>query len=187
MGNPRRVSLFFLVVVSLIVAACGPADDAADDGLDAGADSGTDTDTDADSDSDTDTDSDAGAVALEIIGDYHDDWGGEHHVTAAAWTAIYPGSGDAGPDTALAHVTSYDNDSDYLVAQNDSVLNYYPDLWSRYDWAHDELTDGGVELFYCQIEYQAEDEETAAANGSADPGDLIGGCGGFSWTRLIED
>lgn len=185
MEKPRSCLLLVVVVLSSFVAACASDADAEDGGLDAGEDSGTDTDTDADSDADTDSDADAGA--LEIIGDYHDDWGGEHHVTATAWTAIYPGFGDAGPDTSVAHITSYDNGGDYLVAQNDSELNYYPDLWSRYDWTTDELTDGGVDLFYCQIEYEAADEETAAANGSADPGDLIGGCGGFSWSRLIAD
>jgi len=161
MGNPCRMSLFFFVVLSLIVAACGSDDAAADGDLDAG--------------------------ALEIIGDYHEDWGAEHHVTADDWTVIFPGLGDAGPTTSVAHITSFDNAEDYLVAQNDSVLSYNPDLWSRYDWTFEDLSDGGVDLYYCQIEYMAADEETAAANGSADPADLGAGCSGFSWSRLIED
>jgi hypothetical protein len=189
MGNPRRVSLFFLVVVSSIVAACGSEDDAADSGLDAGTDTDTDTDSDTDTDTDTDTDSDtdADAGALEIIGDYHDDWGGEHHVTADDWTVVYPGMDDAGPDISIAHITSFDNGAEYLVAQNDHDLSYNPDLWSRYDWTYEDLSDGGVDLYYCQIEYAAADEETAEANESAERDDLGAGCSGFSWSRLIED
>lgn len=187
MRNPHRVSLFFLVVVSSIAAACGSEDAAADAGFDAGTDSDTDTDSDSDTDTDSDSDSDADAGALEIIGDYHEDWGAEHHVTAEAWTAIFPGLGDAGPTTSVAHITSFDNAADFLVAQNDSELSFYPDLWSRYDWSYDDLADGGVDLFYCQIEYMAADEETAAANENADRDNLGAGCGGSPWSRLIED
>jgi hypothetical protein len=44
-----------------------------------------------------------------------------------------------------------------------------------------------VDLYYCQIEYQAESEGAAAANGSAESDDLISGCNGYSWSRIIED
>jgi hypothetical protein len=188
MGNPRRISLMISIVVfSSNIAACSSDGGAADGGLDAGADSGTDTDTDSDTDTDTDTDTAADAGALEIIGDYHEDWGAEHHVTADDWTVVFPGLGDAGPTTSVVHITSFDNAADYLVAQNDHDLSYNPDLWSRYDWTFEDLSDGGVDLYYCQIEYAAADEETAAANEGADPDDLGGGCGAFPWSRLIED
>ena len=65
--------------------------------------------------------------------------------------------------------------------------SYYPDLWSRYDWVHDSQADGGVGLYYCQVEYAAADEATATANASADHGDISGGCNGFSWAQLISD
>jgi hypothetical protein len=178
-------SPLFVLLLASLAAACAAQDGATDAGLDAGADSGSDTDIDTDTDTGTDTDADSGA--LEIIGDYVDDWGGEHHVTAAAWTAIYPGYGDAGPTTAIAHVADYDNAADYLVAQNDAELSFDPELWARYDWTYEDLADGGVDLYYCQIEYAAADQETAAANATADRGDLGAGCGGFSWSRLVAD
>jgi hypothetical protein len=188
----QACALFFSCALSVFAAAaCGSDDDAADGGLDAGADSDADADADSDSDVDTDTDTDvdtdADSGALEIVGEYHDLWGQEHSVTAEGWTTVYPAMGDAGPMTTVAHVTSFDNGADYLVAQNDGELSFFPELWSRYDWTFDDLADGGGDLYYCQIEYAAADEPTAAANGSADPGDLGAGCSGFSWSRLIEN
>ena len=162
---------FFVAVLSTFAVGC--SEGAGDE--DAGLDSGTDSDTDAD------------AGALEIIGDYHEDWGAAHQVTAEAWTVVFPGLGDAGPTTSVSHITSFDNGADHLVAQNDHELSYNPDLWSRYDWTYADLSDGGVELYYCQIEYAAADEETAESNESADPDDLGAGCGTFPWSRLIED
>jgi hypothetical protein len=165
-------SLRWIVFSTLCAAAlalgCGDDDDG--DG-DAGAD--------ADADSDADADADADAGALEIVGEYADDWGGTHVVTADAWTSEFPGAGDAGTTTSVAHITAYDNGADFLVAQNDAEAAYDPNLWARYDWTY-----SGDELYYCQIEFAAADEETAASNAGADHADLAAGCGGFGWTHL---
>ncbi len=138
-----------------------------------------DDDSDSDAGADADADADADAGALEIVGEYADDWGDSHVITADAWTSEYPGAGDAGVTTSSAHITAYDNDADFLVAQNDAEASYAPNLWSRYDWTY-----SGDALYYCQIVYDAADEQTAAANATADHADLAAGCGGFGWTHL---
>jgi len=176
-----------LLVTAGFLACFGCAGEADDGGLDSGtgdADTDTDTDTDADTDTDTDTDTDADAGDLEVIGSWAESWGATHEITAESWTAVFPGMGDAGPVTSVAHIESFDNEEDYLVAQNDDVDSYFPDLWSRYDWTFEDLADGGVDLYYCQIEYAAADEETAEASDGADAEDLAAGCADFPWTRL---
>jgi len=108
-------------------------------------------------------------VELEIVGSWVDDWDTSHVITQDDWTMA----------TSVFNITQFDNDADFLVAQNDSDNDYNPDKWSRFDWTED-----GGDLYYCQIAYDADDEATAAADTSADSGDLDTGCGGFSWSRL---
>jgi len=106
---------------------------------------------------------------LEIIGDWIDDWAIFHDVAQDTWTM----------DGSVFHITQFDNDADFLVAQNDAANAWNPELWSRFDWTFDSSA-----LYYCQIAYDAPDEATAAANSAADRADLATGCGGFSWSKL---
>jgi hypothetical protein len=190
MKSSHRILCSLLCLAPAFAVGCGDADGAGGD-----ADTDTDADGDTDTTGDTDTAGDAGADtdtdtgtdtegAPAIVGDWVDDWGGAHHITADAWTSEYAGEGDAGTTTSIAHITAWGNDESggfgVIIAQNDGVLSYYPDLWSRYDWAYS----GDSELYYCQIEYAAADEETAAANESADRTDLAAGCAGYPWTHL---
>ena len=111
-------------------------------------------------------------LPLEIAGSYVDDWGIQHEVTDATWTM----------DESVFHVSSYSNDEEFLVAQNDAGNQWNPDLWSRFDWTWD-----GQDLYYCQIAYDAVTEQDAAGNTGADRSDLAAGCGGFGWSRLIPN
>lgn len=185
--------LSLLCLAAALAAGCGD-DDGADG--DAGTDSDTDSDTGGDTDTatdpigdsgvDTDTGTDTGTDtegAPAIAGDWIDDWGNAHSVTADAWTTEYPGEGDAGTTTSVTHVTSWSNDDagfGVIVGQNDAVDSFYPGLWSRYDWAYAD----DEELYFCQIEFAAADEETAATNDGADRADLDAGCGGYPWSHL---
>ena len=108
--------------------------------------------------------------ALEIRGSFDDSWGGEHTITQTTW--VTGGSSFA--------ISQFDNDEQFIIAQNSEDNAYNPGLWSRFDWAS---VDGA--LWYCQTAYAAESEEAALATPAADatnPAD--GGCGGFSWTQL---
>ena len=111
-------------------------------------------------------------LPLEIAGSYVDDWGIQHEVTDATWTM----------DESVFHVSSYSNDEEFLVAQNDADNQWNPDMWSRFDWTWD-----GQDLYFCQIVYDAITEQEAAGNTGADRADLAAGCSGFGWSRLIPN
>ena len=109
--------------------------------------------------------------ALKIRGDYGDSWGGEHTITQSSWV-----NGDA-----AYTISQFDNDSQFIIAQNSEDNAYNPGLWSRFDW-----TAVNGDLWYCQTAYAAESEEAALATEAADPANPAEtGCGGFGWTQLI--
>ncbi|MDH4247546.1 MAG: hypothetical protein OEW39_07000 [Deltaproteobacteria bacterium] len=107
---------------------------------------------------------------LILQGSYTDDWGGSHAITPVLW--------DMGVN-ALFHILKYSNAGEYLIAQNDSANTWNPNLFSRMDWSYQKNA-----LYYCQIEFWANDAVTAEANTTADRMDLAAGCGGFGWTLL---
>jgi hypothetical protein len=106
---------------------------------------------------------------LDFMGSWEDNYGSLIEVTedeiSDAWSNSYA-------------ISSYDNEVGWVTAQNNSSNSYNPDLWSKFDWFMAES-----ELYYCQIAYDAADEETAMAQ-SADSSDLETGCNGFSWSIL---
>lgn len=111
---------------------------------------------------------------LEIAGVYVDAYGTTHAIDAATW-AMASAYGDS-----AFHVSRWDNDADYLLAENDAANAWSAELWSRFDWIE---VDG--HLFFCQTAYDAADEETAGATPRANDTDPAGGgCGGFAWTDL---
>ena len=113
---------------------------------------------------------------LSIIGNYTDPWGGTHEITALTWTATY------GTSPSVYHIQYYLNESEYLVAQNDSLNTFNPDLFSRFDW-----TTFGGSLYYCQSAYDKLTAGEANAEATADRTDpTAGGCGvsSFTWDLL---
>lgn len=120
---------------------------------------------------DTTTDATTGepVEAPEIAGAYTDEYGSMHTVDALAWTI----------DTAVFHVLAVDNAADHLVAQNDAANEYFPELYSRFDWHVEDKA-----VYYCQTAYDAPSEAAAEATTPADGADLVMGCAGFPWTLL---
>jgi hypothetical protein len=115
-------------------------------------------------------------LPLEIAGSYIDNFATDHVISSSLWSQ----SGGS----SLFNVSSFDNDGDFLIAQNDSANGFAADMWSRFEWTYH--TDGG--LWYCQIAYEAATEADAEAAGPADAADLEGaGCNGFSWTSMTAD
>ena len=119
-------------------------------------------------------DSEGGAVALELIGEFVDDWGTVYDVTAESVTIRVES------DSSVYHVLRYDNESEYLVAENDADNLYYPGEFSRIDWSDADGT-----TYLCHISYDAIDAEAAEAITSADRTRLsTDGCNGFEWSSL---
>jgi hypothetical protein len=128
----------------------------------------SDTDEPADTDPNGDTD-DTDVEELEIRGTWDDSWGGSHTIDETTWVS----------GSSVFHVTSYDNEADVLIAENDAANEWNGGLWSRYDW-----TWSGTQLYYCQTAYGAASEAEAEGTPRADDTDLAAGCGGFGWTEL---
>ena len=159
--------LFFLF-------ACGDKEE--DTGFDVEDTNVEDTDTEDTDTENTDTDDTEDTSIenpLEIIGSYSDIWGGSHTIDEASWTDGYGG---------IFHISQFDNDSDWLIAQNDAANSWNPELWSKFEWT----TDANGGLFYCQSAYDAATEEDAMA-AAADASDLATGCGGFGWSEFRAD
>jgi hypothetical protein len=155
------------------IGSCSGSDDDPCDGVDCGAFSQCDPNTGScvcDTGYHLEGDECVEDETLEIAGSYTDDYGNTHEITGDTWTTM----------GSVFHITQFDNDQDFLVAQNDSANEYNPDLWSRFDW----VFDGDSNLFYCQAAYAASSEQEALESTSADRGDLETGCGGFAWSGL---
>jgi hypothetical protein len=116
-----------------------------------------------------------GEATLELIGDFTDGFGTVFSVTTETVTL------GIGESASVFIVLSFDNEDDYLIAQNHEDNEYSGGLYSRFDWLEE---DG--DMYYCQPAYDANDAAAAEAT-SADPTDMESGCGGFGWSELTEN
>ncbi|MBN2194370.1 MAG: hypothetical protein JW751_16255 [Polyangiaceae bacterium] len=115
-------------------------------------------------------------IPPEVVGTYMDNYGGDHYVDAYRWVQGTDSS------TSLFVLTQFDNDDDFVVAQNDGENAWNAGLWSRFDW-----TEHNGNLYFCQTAYAAASEADALATPAADATDpATSGCGSFAWTQLIE-
>ena len=166
-----KLSLLSLSLV-LLLAACGE-DDANDT---------NNTNTDMATQADMPTQQDQGgedmapdaepdlpaAPAIEVVGEWDDNFGGMTTITATLWSA------DA--------IVEFDNAKNVALIQAAATDMYNPNKFARYVWT--EPTDGG---FYLCMEVfgkdtLAEAKADAATSDAADPDNA--GCGGFSWTKM---
>lgn len=108
---------------------------------------------------------------LEIVGDYVDQWGNAVEITSQSITLAGMGR---------YNVAEFDNNANWVVAENDAANEYFPGMWSRFDW-----TEHGGDLYLCQIAYADESLEAAKDTEAPDATDpASAGCGGFGWTLL---
>jgi len=115
--------------------------------------------------------------SLEIIGRYMDDFDTSHVITKTEWTSR------SSYGTSVSHISQYDNEQDFIIAQNDSEKSWNPDKWSRFDYT---VKNGAI--YYCQTAYDKETEEEALATPAADKTDPANaGCAGNPWTKLHKD
>ena len=112
---------------------------------------------------------------LEIIGTYTDEFATTHELTSEAWTITYPGGAPS-----LFWIEEFSNDEGVILARNDAMNEYSPNLYSRFDWVVLQ-----EELWFCQTSYDAESLEAARQTPRADSGDpATSGCNTFPWSRL---
>jgi len=115
----------------------------------------------------------AGQGDIEIAGDWTDSWGQAHRVTNEQWEIV---------DSVFA-ITEYDNDDHYAIAHNDDANEYFPGLWSRFDWTYHADA-----WWVCQTAFDATDEDAALSTEAADAADpATTGCAGFAWSELTVD
>ena len=114
-------------------------------------------------------DADTSDDALELVGTWTDEFGDTHTIDEMQWQNA----------AGSFEISEWDNTAAWLVAQNAASNEYFPMLWSRFEWT---WADEG--LHYCQSVFDAASGEDAIAAERADPGDLTTGCGGFAWTRM---
>ena len=146
-------------------------------GTETGTGTGTDTGTSGTSDDSTASDSSTGAGALEIAGEWLEEFAPGMGVTHSIDEMQWDQTADFG--SSVFHVDAYDNEARYVVAQGDEANEFFPGLWSRFDWTWD-----GDDLYYCTAVYDADTAEDALAAPASEPGDLEMGCGGFPWSLL---
>jgi hypothetical protein len=109
--------------------------------------------------------------ALEIIGEYDDNFGGEQVITAGDWN----GSAIAG----------YDNDANVVYTQFPDDDKYNPGKFAKTVYTQPE----GGSFYFCMVEFSldslADAEKSSVSADDSDPEN--GGCGGeFPWTKATK-
>lgn len=109
------------------------------------------------------------SAPIALAGAWDDDFGGTRDISSYAWF-----------DFGTFELLSFDNDAGTALARNASDT-FFPGRYSRFDW-----TWVGDVPWYCQSAYDATTPAAALAAPSPDSTNpAVGGCGGFSWTRLL--
>lgn len=124
------------------------------------------------------TDATTAAEGLEIAGQWLEEFAPGMGIVHTIDEALWEQAADFG--TAIFHVSAYDDEARWVVAQGDLANEFSPGLWSRFDWAWD-----GDALYYCTAVFDAATEADALAVPPSDAGDLAAGCGGFPWSPLV--
>ncbi|MEM7124068.1 MAG: hypothetical protein AAF563_22515 [Pseudomonadota bacterium] len=121
-----------------------------------------------------------GALPAEISGHFDDTFGHRHEIGAAHWMSFHD------DEEFLYRICTVYRQDGYLIAQNDAVQAYYPDMYSRFEWVID-----GDDIWYCQQVFAADSHDEARdfdrhpRADSSNPG--TGGCGvdgSIAWTKL---
>lgn len=130
------------------------------------------------SSADGSTGASTGGAGLEIAGEWIEPLGSEdaieHNIDEERWDQLGPFG------NAIFHIDSYDNPGRWVVAQGDSRNEFFPDLYSKFNWTWD-----GADLYYCTAIFDAATPAEAMAAPDQDPDDLEFGCGGFAWSQLM--
>ena len=109
-----------------------------------------------------------------IVGEFLDDYGGSHTVSATLWMQ-HPRN--------RFHITRWNGEGHYLIARNDSANASDGGLWTRIDWV--ELKNmSPYDVAFCFSAYKAPTAAEAESVKVAKPDSPRTGCNGFPFTRL---
>ena len=113
---------------------------------------------------------------LSIVGGYTSQYSDEHIITANVYTM------DFGSEVYEYFITSYDNQSRTIIAENGSINGDPAEhgKFSRFDW----VVDNGGTLYVCQTTAYASSESDALNTTPANSNDLANGCPGYGWLEL---
>ncbi|MBL4632241.1 MAG: hypothetical protein JKY56_00105 [Kofleriaceae bacterium] len=125
---------------------------------------------DASSTSERDSGPDADSI---VLGDFVDDYGIRYQITSSEWGQL-PGT--------IFHISKWDSEEMYLIAQNDSANPGDGGLWTRIDWVLlPDMPD--YPWAYCLTAYDARSAEAAEAT-QANRDQPRSGCNGFPFSRM---
>jgi len=116
-------------------------------------------------------DDDKDSAALEIIGEYDDNFGGEQIITTDEWNG--------------AAIQDYDNQANVVYTQNSENDMFNPDKFSKF--VYTDIEDDS--FYFCQVLFDADTlADAQASDATADDSDPAEtGCGGtFAWTLATQ-
>ena len=117
---------------------------------------------------------------LEIVGNWNDNFGGEHRISIENWEVRY----EMFMSISVNRVVSYDNGNNSLIVQYPADNPFTPNEFAKNVWTEVESD----MFYYCSsamghdTEGQAWDESDFYDETEPD----MGGCGGFSWTKMTK-
>lgn len=115
----------------------------------------------------------AGGPPAAIVGQWDDDYGGRHTVSATEWMQ----------GRARYRIVRWDTTRHFLVAQNDTANRADGGKWTRIDWV---MLPGMTpwEWAFCFSAYDAPTRAAAETTSVARPATPRTGCNGFPFSRL---
>ena len=112
-----------------------------------------------------DDDKDKDSAALEIVGEYTDQFDGSQVITAEEW------NGSA--------IKGYDNDANVVYTQWPADDEFSANLFTK--TVYTEPEDG--DFAFCMVVYDAPTlDDAKSSDTTADESDLAEGCNGFEWS-----
>lgn len=111
-----------------------------------------------------------GAVGIELVGTWDNDFGTSEEITVDTW--------------AGTPIVSYDNENNFTVFQNASDAEFDPDKFAKVVWTEIEADS----FYYCWVAFGLDTEQEAldAADTSDATDPATTGCGDFAWTKLTR-
>jgi uncharacterized lipoprotein NlpE involved in copper resistance len=104
-----------------------------------------------------------------------DDYSSIYQITPLKWVQN---------ENSIHHITEWNMEEGYLIAQNDISNEYAPGKWTRIDWVDLDSVQIPYQWAFCLISYKEDAYLTAKTNNIANKNSLINGCNGFPFTRL---
>ena len=118
----------------------------------------------------------SGRMAPDLLdGTFVDDYDILYWISANRWTQH--------PD-ATYHIKKWNEEEQYLIAQNDENNPSDPGLWTRIDWMELEGTEPFFSWAFCLSAYDAPTAEAAEQVEIADRTNPRAGCNGFPFSRM---